>query len=881
MHIRVIGILLLACLTFPALAQTSAIAELRRNLEASKDGKQRVDILNQLAQLEYNRSSSIGAARYSIQAYRLADKIEYLAGKASSSLIQGDLARGRGYYTDALKFYVSAVRTFERLGDNPQTARGYESLGMLYQNRSYYKLALDNYEKALKLNKGVLENGKMLSLLQNMAFCHTEEGNYEIATKYYNTLLTEYEIQGKAAGRLNVLNELARVSQLGGKYSQAKEYYKLLAETYQTEQKGVELAKTYNTLGFLSKSTDEPQMANSYFTKVIATYKKNKDKYEGEAKAILLVNTGVAYTNLRQYSKAKAYYEEALKVRKLKNNPSQLADTYNYIATNHYLSGNYSAASENANTAVQIAERNGVKETLPLSYKLLSLLHQQAKKTKEEQSYKERFTALQDEVRYIQEQRRQSLLAQQTQIEKEENDFRALLAQQERHNSEMQQLALEAQQKEQELALLKKTQELQAERLLNQQLEQERINQLLAITKQQSQAEKQRQEIEILQKSKEIQALALKQNEIREQERLRKIELLEKDQKLKEEQLAREEEKLAKEATYRKLGYAVIGFIIVILGIVAYALAYTRKKNRKIQTQKKEIEAQNDDILQKNEELQHKQEEIQIQKEYLEEANVRLSESNRVIQQSINAGLTIQRAILPDDRNLAQVFKEHFVLFKPKDVVSGDFYWMEDAGDSTFIAVIDCTGHGVPGAFMSMIGKTLLDKLLLLKKSPSPAKLLDNLHEEVEQVLRQQDSDNRDGMDICLVEIKREVANSRQVTFVGAKRPLYIYRKAQRTIEQIKGDRKSIGGIRLDQTPFTNQQLFLQPDDVLYLTSDGYIDQSDKDRKKFGNTQFVELLQEVATEPLRIQKKILEKALTDHQQDTLQRDDILIVGVKA
>ncbi|MEM9981499.1 MAG: SpoIIE family protein phosphatase, partial [Bacteroidota bacterium] len=788
---------------------------------------------------------------------------------------------GRGYYTDALKFYVSAVRTFERLGDNPQTARGYESLGMLYQNRSYYKLALDNYEKALKLNKGVLENGKMLSLLQNMAFCHTEEGNYEIATKYYNTLLTEYEIQGKAAGRLNVLNELARVSQLGGKYSQAKEYYKLLAETYQMEQKGVELAKTYNTLGFLSKSTDEPQMANNYFTKVIATYKRNKDKYEGEAKAILLVNTGVAYTNLRQYSKAKVYYVEALKVRKLKNKPRQLADTYNYIATNHYLSGNYSAASENANTAVQIAERNSVKETLPLSYKLLSLLHQQAKKTKEEQSYKERFTALQDEVRYIQEQRRQSLLAQQTQIEKEENDFRALLAQQERHNSEVQQLALEAQQKEQELALLKKTQELQAERLLNQQLEQERINQLLAITKQQSQAEKQRQEIEILQKSKEIQALALKQNEIREQERLRKIELLEKDQKLKEEQLAREEEKLAKEATYRKLGYAIIGFIAVILGIVAYALAYTRKKNRKIQTQKKEIEVQNDDILQKNEELQHKQEEIQIQKEYLEEANVRLSESNRVIQQSINAGLTIQRAILPDDKNLAQVFKEHFVLFKPKDVVSGDFYWMEDTGDSTFIAVIDCTGHGVPGAFMSMIGKTLLDKLLLLKKSPSPAKLLDNLHEEVEQVLRQQDSDNRDGMDICLVEIKREVANSRQVTFVGAKRPLYVYRTAQKTIEQIKGDRKSIGGIRLDQTPFTNQQLSLQPDDVLYLTSDGYIDQSDKERKKFGNTQFVELLQEVATEPLRIQKKILEKALTDHQQDTLQRDDILIVGVKA
>mgnify|MGYP000571983622 CR=1 FL=1 len=263
----------------------------------------------------------------------------------------------------------------------------------------------------------------------------------------------------------------------------------------------------------------------------------------------------------------------------------------------------------------------------------------------------------------------------------------------------------------------------------------------------------------------------------------------------------------------------------------------------------------------------------------LEGANEVIKTKNQAIMDSIRYGETIQHAILPDPKDFIRHFEDHFIIFKPQAVVSGDFYWSIRTGNKTFVAVVDCTGHGVPGAFMSMIGNTILNEIVTLQNIKEPAQILEKLNQGIWESLHQEDYQNLDGMDICLCVIDdADELNKRAVNFAGAKRPLFIL-KNDKLIE-VKGSRKSIGGRQKTNSEYEQRQLLLDVGDTLYLTTDGYVDQNNFDRIKYGTLRFKKILTSFSEMSLHEQKEILLEEMRNHMGEEEQRDDITLIGLK-
>ncbi len=308
---------------------------------------------------------------------------------------------------------------------------------------------------------------------------------------------------------------------------------------------------------------------------------------------------------------------------------------------------------------------------------------------------------------------------------------------------------------------------------------------------------------------------------------------------------------------------------------------------QKVEERTEEVQLQKQEILEKNEELNQQNEEIQATADSLLKANDEITNKNEHITASVRYAKTIQTATLPFEERIKKQL-DLFILFRPKDIVSGDFYWFthlpakDEFLEKNFIAAVDCTGHGVPGAFMSMIGMQLLNKIVNQDKIISPADILLELHNGIYESLKQATGQNTDGMDVCLCCI--ESANNQQfkITFSGAKRPLYYFEKEKNKLSRIKGDRKTIGGkIRKNTlSHFSNKEIVLQKNDLLYLTTDGYIDQNNKERQKIGSPRLEETINNIANKSLSEQKQILETELDNWQGSEEQRDDITVIGIK-
>lgn len=265
----------------------------------------------------------------------------------------------------------------------------------------------------------------------------------------------------------------------------------------------------------------------------------------------------------------------------------------------------------------------------------------------------------------------------------------------------------------------------------------------------------------------------------------------------------------------------------------------------------------------------------------VDERTRELREINNQITSSIRYAQTIQATILPNIGEMFRAFPEHFVIFKPKDIVSGDFYWFHAAEDTIFFASVDCTGHGVPGAFMSMIGYILLNKIIVEHEVEDPALILERLHLEVRGAMRQAEGKGAiDGMDIGLCRIHK---GPRRIVFAGAKHSLYWVKQGNNGTEltAVKGDRKSIGGRQSEKKrTFTNHKLDLTAGDMIYLATDGFVDQSDTNEKKYGSKRLKVFLEKVAHHKTQDQKELLIKELADHQGPEEQRDDITVIGVR-
>ncbi|MBI4646085.1 MAG: SpoIIE family protein phosphatase [Bacteroidia bacterium] len=355
------------------------------------------------------------------------------------------------------------------------------------------------------------------------------------------------------------------------------------------------------------------------------------------------------------------------------------------------------------------------------------------------------------------------------------------------------------------------------------------------------------------------------------------------------------------------IGASLAGLIILIASLIFVFRLYRLKKhayklledqNSKIIIQKSEIETQRDEIEAQRDEITTQRDVVIRQKQEIELIHKELKDS-------INYAERIQNAILPTLDYLRQNVKEHFIIFKPRDIVSGDFYFIQKIDNWLLFAVADCTGHGVPGAFMSMMGVAFLSEIVAKKHITTANQVLDELRDKIIKTLHQvgfeyfienkssdrknsEGSDVRDGMDIAFCALNLE---NKQLQYAGANCPLYLIQTAVKQpfeLEEIKADKMPIG-IHFKIEPFKNRHLQLKSGDTLYLCSDGYADQiGGAKAKKIMSRPFMQILVEASSKTLPEQKQIIEYWLSEWMSHINpktgkmyeQIDDITVMGIR-
>ena len=317
-------------------------------------------------------------------------------------------------------------------------------------------------------------------------------------------------------------------------------------------------------------------------------------------------------------------------------------------------------------------------------------------------------------------------------------------------------------------------------------------------------------------------------------------------------------DKALKDATLKKQRLTIFifigGFFLVAISLVIIFRLYKQKQKANII-------------------LEQKNEEISLQRDFI-------FQQNKEITSSIEYAKRIQNALLPPQELIDAIIPDSFILFKPRDIVSGDFYWLNQKENKIISVTADCTGHGVPGAFMSMLGISFINEIINITKTEElrSNQVLDHLRELIITSLRQtgKQGESRDGMDmtICIIDIENKTLD-----FAGAYNPMYLVRNGE--LIEAKPDKMPIGIHVKELGPFTNQIFQIEKGDIVYTCSDGYADQfGGPDNNKYRRKNFKDLLLQIHKKEMNKQKEILDKTLMDWMEGFEQVDDILVCGIR-
>lgn len=319
---------------------------------------------------------------------------------------------------------------------------------------------------------------------------------------------------------------------------------------------------------------------------------------------------------------------------------------------------------------------------------------------------------------------------------------------------------------------------------------------------------------------------------------------------------------------YSIVAYFIL-FIAVIFGVIQLSILRLKKSKLKLENivkeRTKEIEIQKNEIEKKN--------------DILNNAYKTISVKNQNINSSLRYAEKLQQAILPSDERLGMIFKDFFIIYKPKEIVSGDFYWAAYHNNLIFISVIDCTGHGVPGAFMSMVGNTLLNQIILEENISKPSKILELMHLRLTQILKlkEKDIDFAEGMDMSICVINTA---TNKLLYSGAKRPIFI--SYNNEIKEYKPTTRSIGGFILSNNdiPFEDHEIYYQKGTNIYMFTDGFTSQMNENQRIFGLKRLEILLSEIINMNCNEQKNQIEYTISNFKGKEEQIDDITFLGFK-
>ncbi|MDF2436617.1 MAG: protein serine/threonine phosphatase [Bacteroidota bacterium] len=654
------------------------------------------------------------------------------------------------------------------------------------------------------------------------------------ARKYCLSALELSNKTNNSKGKVNACNTIGNSYYLEGDFNSALEYYlralKIVEET--GDKKGI--ANGLMGIGNIYSAQGNTRLSLEYQLKSLKIREELNDK---EGIAGCLNNIGIIYMDMKEYDKALDYELKSLKLKQELGDKKGTSSNLGNIGAIYYEQGNYPLALEYQLKAYEIRKELNNKKGIAMSYIDIGNIYEKqgkyqeavesqlnAIKTAKEVGYKVALKSayLSLSSAYEKLNKPQEALANyklytevKDSIFNKENSSKLI---------EMQ-TRFDTDRKEKEIALLTKGREISDLRTRQQVLE---IN---------------KRRMEAAEKTKEV---LLKEKELQSE----KLENETKNKEIKIQQAEVEKQRMMR-------NFIAIGLILVCALAVMLVMGIRQKQKA------------NKSLEQKNNELAEAYDIIEINRD-------QIAEKNKNITDSINYAQRIQQAILPSKEEMGRSLKQFFILYKPKDIVSGDFYFYAKRDNKVLVAVGDCTGHGVPGAFMSMIGNDILNHIILEKGTTKPSEVLYHLNKGVKKALKQEsNSETGDGMDIALCCI---YPDEMKLEFAGAMRPLF---HASGELYKIDGDKASIGGSTTEEHIFTNNELTLKPNDSIYIFTDGYVDQFGGERgKKFMIRNFKALLSDIHQRSMEDQYTVLNNTIVDWAREKEQVDDILVMGIK-
>lgn len=688
----------------------------------------------------------------------------------------------------------------------------------------------------------------------------------EQAKKYANQALELAEILDFKKGIAEANTNIGNAYRFMGNYDktlsysqQSLELYQSLAESSDTKlarsgEKG--MATVYNIIGLVYYQKTSYDKALEYFQRSLKIQEKIDDK-NGIANSY--TNIGNVHWHQNDYSLAIEYHKKALMIREDIGDNNGIADCYNNIGNISFEQGKYDKSIKYFIKSSKIYDELGDNYGLAISYNNIGYVYYNQGKYKKAIEYYQKSLKIKEKI--DEKEGIAMTLGNIAELNNKLGNYNKAIT-----------YAQEALKIAKDIGVLniegkaykQLSESYKGLNNLNKALEYK--DYFIVITDRIFSDEK-------------TKAIAEMQTRYETEKKEKEIQFLNKENQLQEETVKRQ----------RILIYS----LVLIFAIIIVFTVIVLKQSRKIKKANIQLAEQNNEILQQKEEIEAQRDEIETQRDTVLEQKNHIEKINKEVIDSIHYAQYIQSAILPQPELRDQLFGEHFIFFKPRNIVSGDFYWVTKVEGRTIIAVADCTGHGVPGAFMSMLGLSYLNEVINNEYITHPGVILRRLRKKVISTLKQkgESGEQRDGMDISLCSIDYDTL---KLEFSGANNPVYILRNRNyepisntRILEsdeyilyEIKGDKMPIAMYdKMDK--FQTHEIQLQKGDCIYLFSDGYADQfGGPEGKKFKYKPFKKLLLTNCQKTMGEQQLILDQALSTWQQECEQVDDILVVGIK-
>jgi len=756
----------------------------------------------------------------------------------------------------AMCYAKKALKLSENLKFKKGITKSFYNIGVIYYYQDNYTQAVAYYQKSLKIFEELGNKKGMSDCYTNIGEVHRHQGNYAQAVAYYQKSLKIAEELGDKKGMSNCYNNIGLVHAEQGNYAQAVAYY----------QKSLKIDEE---LG------DKKGMSTDYN------------------------NIGIVHANQGNYAQAVAYYQKSLKIAEELGDKNGMSRCYNNIGNVHYYQGNYTQAVAYYQKSLKIFEELGDKKDMSYCYGNIGIVHE------DQGNYAQAVAYYQKSLKILEELGDRNGIANLLGNIAELNITLAdSVATTPQEKTEYLEEAVKYGGQAMEIA-----KEIEALPRIN--FAAENLHQAY---KKLGNYAKALEYAEVFIETKDTMFNKEKTKALAEMEAKYQAEKKEQQIKLQQTQLAKKEVETKKQ---RIIIFSVIGILILLI-VFAFLLynrfRIIRKQKNLIQKQKAVVDEKNislqeanEEILQQNAEIVAQRDEIEAQRDKITAQRDTVVKQKEEIQvahtaltDSINYAARIQKAVLPSPDYITAFFKECFIMFRPKDIVSGDFYWATRIKHYLVVAVADCTGHGVPGAFLSMLGISFLNEIVRKEEVTQASHVLNELRDNVVRSLGQRGDigEQKDGMDItiCVIDTQTNV-----LQFAGANNPLYIITSNARNLTgfenlsgldgfyEVKPDKMPVA-IYSKFDEFTNHEIQLKKSDCLYLFSDGLPDQFGGPKgKKFKYKHFKEILAKNSSLPMYAQKNILEKTLDEwqHYRDNdkeethhEQLDDITVLGIR-